>query len=388
MSIAPLVTPKVVQTADQLHQVMKELGHIHLFAIDTESDSLYSYYPKVCLIQLSVYTEGNESEVSDYLIDPLAIKDLLPLGELLSNPETEVIMHAAENDLLLLQREFGIEVQKLFDTQLAARILGREKVGLASILSDEFGVQSNKRMQRTDWGKRPLTHEQTTYAQKDTHYLLPLRSILRDELERTGRWQEAKEAFRNLSQTDYSMHETTPRTMWQMKETRDVPREDHGVLEALWEWREEEAQRRDVPPFKVMRNQALAELAVEQPHTLDDIRQTPGVGKTSVQRYGKQLLEAILIGKQRRIPPLPESNPRPDYVNDRKVQSLYDSLRHWRTKTAEARGVDPDIVMANATLLEIAKQRPESISELQKLDDIGTWKAETYGKEILDILQR
>ena len=253
MTDSSLQPPTLVASQANLQKMTEQLGDQHLFALDTESDSLFSYYPKVCLIQISV-DHGNDERadhalVSDYLVDPLAIGDMAPLGDLLSRPGCEVIMHAADNDLLLLQREFSITVDRLFDTQLAARILGRQKVGLASILSDDFGVISNKRMQRTNWGKRPLTDEQTVYAQKDTHYLLPLRSQLTDELKEAGRWVEAQEAFEQLVNTDFNSKEPTPRSMWQMKETKQVQREDLGVLDALWKWREKEAQRRDTPPF-------------------------------------------------------------------------------------------------------------------------------------------
>jgi ribonuclease D len=147
-------------------------------ALDTESDSLYRYYPKICLIQLSVGARDDNSDptgVVDYLVDPLRLDDLAALGEVLAAPGVEVIMHAAENDMLLLYRNFGFTFPKIFDTQLAARILGWKQVGLAAILEAQFGLVSDKRMQRTNWGKRPLTAEQIAYAQMDTHYLPILR---------------------------------------------------------------------------------------------------------------------------------------------------------------------------------------------------------------------
>ena len=127
----------------------------------------------------------------DYLVDPLRLNDLSALGNLFATPDVEVVMHAAENDMLLLQRNFGFTFHRVFDTQLAARILGWKQVGLAAILEAQFGIVSDKRMQRTNWGKRPLTPEQITYAQMDTRYLL-LRELLIDELKQRKRWEEAK----------------------------------------------------------------------------------------------------------------------------------------------------------------------------------------------------
>ena len=393
MADKKLDSPVLIDDRAGLRRMVEQMRDKRVIALDTESDSLFSYFPKVCLIQISVYQDGepegdDRGEVADFLVDPLALDSMDPLGELISQPEREIVMHAADNDLLLLQREFGISIERLFDTQLAARILGKDKVGLAAILDEEFGVVSNKRMQRTNWGIRPLKEEQIVYAQKDTHYLLPLRNKLISELKSAGRWDEAQEAFGQLAETDFDGKEPSERTMWQMKETRTLPRESLGVLEALWDWREGEAQRRDTPPFKVLRNQALVEMAEQQPSTLDEIAHTPGVGEGGVRRYGAALLDTIREGRVRPIPDLPEPSNRPEYMLDKKVLARFDRLRKWRTASAEKRGVAPEIVMSNATLLEVAKRRPSNVDELQEIREIGPWKANTYGTEILAIVKK
>ena len=167
---------------------------------------------------------------------------------------------------------FGISIERLFDTQLAARILGKDKVGLAAILDEEFGVVSNKRMQRTNWGIRPLKQEQIVYAQKDTHYLLPLRNKLIAELEVCGALGGGARGFRPAC-GDGFRGQGAVRTVHVANEGDAVfaAKKSLGVLEALWDWREDEAQRRDTPPFKVMRNQELVEMAEQQPSTLDEI---------------------------------------------------------------------------------------------------------------------
>ena len=132
-------------------------------------------------------------------------------------------------------RSYGFTFARIFDTQLAARILGWKQVGLAAILEKNFGLVSDKRMQRTDWGKRPLTPQQIAYAVMDTHYLLPLRDQLVDELKASDRWEEAQDAFAMLAAADQSLRQTDERTFWGMRATRDVEREQHGVLEALWQ---------------------------------------------------------------------------------------------------------------------------------------------------------
>lgn len=394
MSTEGVRVPVLVDNPAVFRQMMAVLAERRQFAVDTESDSLYSYYPKVCLLQISVYSAGHDSpetqertaDVIDYLVDTLRLADLGRLGPVLARPETEVVMHAAENDLLLLRREFGFSISNVFDTQLAARILGWQQVGLAAVLEKCFSIVSNKSMQRTDWSKRPLAPDQIAYAQMDTHYLFALQQKLTEELKAAGRWEEAQEAFSLLTQTDYRDKEPPERSMWQMKETRGVPHERLGVLEALWEWREAEAQRRDTPPFKVLRNQTLVELAETQPARSDELARASSLSRTGIQRYGTQLLQAIAEGRRRPLPDLPEPTLRPEQFLDRDVLACYDTLRRWRTHAAETRGVDPDIVLANGALLEIAKRRPRTLSDLRQIREIGPWKAKTYGPAILDIV--
>ncbi len=249
--------PNLIYTQAAFAQMIEQLWTRKVVALDTESDSLFSYYPKVCLIQISTYAELEQDAdaVIDYLIDPLRFTALDPLGQVLADPGSTVIMHAAENDIYLLQREFDFSVANLFDTQLAARILGWPHAGLAAILEEQFGVVSNKKMQRTNWGKRPLTPEQIAYAQMDTHYLLDLRKRQIQELHERERWEEAQEAFAQVTATDYRARAAAERSLWKMKEARTVPHAQTGVLEALWLWREQEAQNQDRPPFKIVNNQ-------------------------------------------------------------------------------------------------------------------------------------
>lgn len=387
--------PVLVDNETAFRRMMGVLEKRRRFAVDTESDSLFSYYPKVCLLQITVPASGGEDgeqpdemDVLDYLVDTLRYQALEPLGRQLARPEAEVIMHAAENDLLLLEREFGFSIANVFDTQLAARILGWQHAGLAAILEECFGAVSDKRMQRTNWSKRPLTPEQIAYAQMDTHYLFALRRKLAAELKAADRWEEAQDAFALLVQTDYSEKEPPERNIWQMKETRSVPRKNTGVLEALWEWREAEAQRRNVPPFKVLRNRVLTQLAESQPATEGELARTPGLGAGDVRRYGAQLLAAIAEGRKRPLPDLPAPTLRPEQMLDRKVLNRYDALRKWRTRTAEARNVAPEIVLANGALLEIAKRRPRTQADLLDFREIGPWKAKTYGPAILEIVAK
>lgn len=382
--------PNLIYTESAFAEMMEQLWTRKFVALDTESDSLFSYYPKVCLIQVSTFADGDQdpNAAVDFLIDPLRFTAMQPLGQLMADPSCTVIMHAAENDIYQLQREFDFTFATLFDTQLAARILGWPRAGLAAILEEQFGVVSNKRMQRTNWGKRPLTPEQIAYAQMDTHYLLALRARQIQELHERDRWEEAQEAFAQLTATDYRERVTNERSVWQMKEARNVPHAQTGMLESLWLWREQEAQQQDRPPFKVVNNRTLIELAEKQPtshHALQEVRSLSG---SEIQRYGGAILQAVREGKTRPLPALPEPTPRLEQWLDKDVLDRYDTLRNWRSKTAAARGVAPEIVFTNDILLEVAKRQPRTLEELREIDAIGPWKAKTYGDDLLRLAQQ
>lgn len=388
MSAQPGSEPILVYTQRMLAQMLAHLSQQPIWALDTESNSLYSYYPKVCLIQISVpAVQGGDDplNVVDYLVDAVRITDLTGLGKVLANPAVETVMHAAENDMLLLHRSFGIHFGRVFDTQLAARILGWSQVGLAAILEERFGVVSDKRMQRTNWGKRPLTPQQIAYAQMDTHYLLALRTQLIAELQECERWEEAQDAFALLARNNYADRVVEERTFWQMKCARHLPPGNLATLEALWQWREDEARRQNRPPFKIMTDAELADLATDLPATRAALDSIASLGDRHRDRYGAEVLSVIDAARQRPQPEPPVVL-RPEQTLEKAALNRFDALRKWRSERASERGVAPDIVLNNATLLTIAQHRPASPQDLGQIADIGAWKLATYGPEILAIL--
>ncbi len=191
-----------------------DLAQQSIIGVDTESNSLFAYQEQVCLIQFS-------TEFTDYLVDPLAIMDLSSLGPIFADPNIEKVFHAAEYDLICLKRDFGFMFRNLFDTMLAARILGRPGLGLGTMLEAEFGIEVDKRYQRANWARRPLSPEMKHYARMDTHYLLPLRNILLEALEETNRLVLAMEDFQRLTTVQPSNHENGSSNCWRISGSQD-----------------------------------------------------------------------------------------------------------------------------------------------------------------------
>ncbi len=369
-----LPPPILVDTPAAFASFLEALAQAERLALDTESDSLYRYFHKVCLIQVS-------TAEADYLLDPLRLPDLQPLGKFLADPAVEKILHAAENDIVLLKRDFGFAFDHVFDTMLAARILGRRNVGLAALLEECFGVVLDKRSQLTDWGRRPLTREQLSYARLDSRYLLPLRDLLVQELQARRRWREAQEAFAELAGLEYVEKPFDPDGFWRSKVVRDLRPDELAVFRELYLWRDQQARALDLPPFKVLTDQVLAQLSREQPARLADLP----LNARQADRFGSAILAAIRRGRSATPPPLPARRANGQGRPDPAVSARYDRLRAWRAQRAEARGVDPDIVLNNEALMTIARACPTTLEALAALGILRPWKLEEYGPELLRI---
>jgi ribonuclease D len=259
-----LPSPTIIASPSALRELVRRLQNEPLIAIDTESNSLYAYREKVCLVQISTRDH-------DWLVDPLAVRDLSPLGPLFADPDIENVFHASEYDIMCMKRDYDFKFNNLFDTMFAARILGLKSFGLGSLLEAYFDVQVDKRYQRADWSQRPIPAELLQYAQMDTHYLPALRDILRDQLMDQDRLIEAKEVFDLLTEVPASAHTTDPEGFWRIHLARDFSRKQFAILRELYILRETLAEQRDRPPFKVFTDQVLVAITLAEPHTLKEL---------------------------------------------------------------------------------------------------------------------
>ncbi|HIQ11404.1 MAG TPA: hypothetical protein EYH29_00880 [Caldilineales bacterium] len=377
MKMPDLPPPMVITQPHQLKLLVAELEQAGRFALDTESNSMYAYHYQVCLIQIA-------TDARDVIIDAVELRELAPLGELLAREDIEVTMHAAENDVLLLHRDFGWTFGNLFDTLWGARILGWSHPGLASILKQRFGIALDKRMQHTDWGKRPLSPEQLAYARLDIHFLLPLRDEIERELRAAGRWEEAQEVFEELRSIRWK--EKAAPSFWRLPGARDLKPQQQAVLQALFAWREQRARQRNVPPYRILHNDLMVALARDMPRTLEELHRFPGFPRRFPPHLARKLLHVIRQGRRARPPAYPLRNGGQRL--DEAALIRYDALRRWRTEKARARGVEPDVVMTNSKLMSIARANPSDLEALQALGVLGPWRVRTYGPDILAVLDR
>ncbi|HSN90949.1 MAG TPA: ribonuclease D [Anaeromyxobacteraceae bacterium] len=276
--------PVLVEGREALDHLVGLLRSEPAVAIDSESNSFHAYRERVCLLQIS--TRGG-----DWVVDPLAV-DVRPLGEVLCDGR-ETVLHGADYDVRCLYREYGWRFPRLFDTMVAARRLGAPALGLSALVEAHFGVRLSKAHQRSDWGRRPLTREQLTYAAFDTHYLLQLRDRLVGEMEARGLEAAARAEFARIAGAEPRERVFDPEGWRRIRGARDLDPAGAAVLRALYLAREERARALDRPPFKVLAEATLVELARRRPGSPAALRAVPGVTESVLRRMGDAIASAL-----------------------------------------------------------------------------------------------
>jgi len=371
---APTGDPVWIAEPRDLQQMVRALAEEPRLAVDTESNSLFAYQERVCLIQFSTPTV-------DYLVDPLALQDLTSLEALFSNPDQLKIFHASEYDLICLKRDYGFEVSPVFDTMMAARILGEAQVGLGNLLSLRFGIELNKKYQRANWGTRPLPQMMRDYARLDTHYLFALQELLENELKEKGLWELALEDFRLASDVDLQSASTNGSNCWKVAGAARITGHEAAILQELCRYRDEQARKADLPHFKVLANELLVELCQKTPHSMDELQEFRHLNTRLLRKHGTGLLHAIEVGEAAR-PVIREKRTRPD---DAFLKRL-DAIKNWRKEFARELKVESDVVLPRTSMEEIAAKGPATRNELQQVMDKTPWRFSRYGDQILQVL--
>lgn len=367
----------IVSTAQGLSELVSIITKEKELAVDVEMDSLHHYREKVCLIQVSTRSEN-------WLIDPLALRDLSPLAEPLGNPETLIVMHGADYDIRSLHRDFGIEVNNLFDTMIAARFAGITEFGLAALLKARFGVELDKKYQKADWSKRPLSQEMRRYATADTADLLPLYDQLRGELTRNGRISWLEEECRLVCQARVSEKEGP--LFLACKGAGRLKGRSLAALEELLRLRDRHARELDRPPFKIIAAETLVEIAEKRPGSMAELATVKGMTSGQIHRYGEGILKAVataLALPEGALPRFPRKKKEEPADGTKERLKL---LKSWREQRSTGLGLDPGVVAPNWLLEGVACSQPASVAGLDGIQGMREWQKGLYGEEIVTLL--
>jgi ribonuclease D len=374
----PLYT--LVSTPESFRAMLECVIPATRLAIDIEADSLYHYFEKVCLIQIS-------SDRDTFIVDPLAIRKIDELASLMSDPSIEKVFHAAGYDVFCLRRDFGFNFANIFDTHVAAQLLGYEFLGLGALMEKLLGIHHSKRRQRDDWSRRPLDPEQLEYAAMDTHHLLQLRDSLETDLRQKGRLTWAQEEFDTAAANEKPDKEFDPEGFRRIKGSRELPLQDQVVLRALYMFRDRAARKLDVPPFKVMNNSVLMDLVRKPPQSQREFFNRPGVSYRVARRFSGDILDTIAEAR-RQNPSVLEASVRNSWKSlGRAAKIRLEALKVWRKEKARELDLQVGVVFPANLLENLAAAPPADPEGLEDLPGMRRWRIREFGDEILQLLR-
>lgn len=373
-----------VQDETGARRLAEELAGCPRFALDCEAAGFHRYTDRLCLVQIT-------TPRGTWIVDPFEVDCDALLRAPLEDPGVELVMHGSDYDLRLLDRDLGIRLKGLFDTQIAAQMVGEASIGLASLLESRLGVSLSKKYQRADWAKRPLPDDMLEYAASDTRHLLELAEIMKGELREAGREAWAEEEARALEEaaTGNADDAEPEDPVTRVKGARDLPPRVVTALREALAWRDELARERDRAPFRVVNKQPLLEAALQRPsdtRSLADIKGFPG---GLARGEGDELIRRL-----DRVAQLPEAElepyPEPDTSGPGRpppeVEEMTGHLKDVRNRRADELGMDRGVLLPNATLQAIAWEDPGDVAALRRVEGIRQWQVDVMGEELIRTL--
>lgn len=355
------------------------------FAVDTESNGVQSYRPRLCLMQVATR-------------DRVVLLDLLALGEssiavlraFLSDANRLKVFHSANNDMLALQKDYQIYLQGLFDTEIAAGFLALPVRGLSGLLERFFGLKLSKQFQMLDWSIRPLPEEALAYAAMDVCHLLELKDLLLEQLEESG-WLDAalEESQLIARQSRYEEKVFDPSGFLRIKGAGELSPRQLQTLHALYVTRHLICEELDKAAFLVAPDHALIEIARREPRTARDLSAIRGMKPPQIRQYGELLIEAV-VRSQGPLRPLPKKQrSSANQKQERAVDSDHlDRLRKWRNELAEQEGIEGGLLFSAQLLKNCLIHQPRDLVSLGKVPGMSGWRVRRYGRILLDLLRK
>lgn len=277
-----------VDNYEKIDKARSDIKSSAIICMDTEYDSFRYFREKLCLIQI-------KAENRTYLFDPLDVLDFSFLGSTFSDPDTVKIMHAGDNDIRILKRDYGFEFNNIFDTHRAASILGHQHLSLESITSWYLGIELNKtkKIQRSRWENRPLTDEQINYAVQDTQYLADLYVQLKDEIGQNGRGQMASKVFEEMAAVRWRKKPLDPYGHLKIKGAEELNNPQKKHLKTLFRWRFKKAKETNIARFMILSDQNLINLSKLEIHSIESLTKATSLSPQKVKHFGQEIVKVL-----------------------------------------------------------------------------------------------
>jgi ribonuclease D len=361
-----------------MREMLSHLHGSHFVSVDLESDSYHNYAEKIALLQI-----GDGENI--FILDPFSV-DLAQVASLFKDKSKEKVFHDVDYDGRMLLTFLGVKPTPIFDTMVAARILGKEKVGLADLLGEYVGISLDKGLQKADWSRRPLSRDMLEYAALDVAYLIQLRDRLAAEIEGLGRADWAREEFERLVENLEPMPEKSA-DFTRVKGARDLSPRQLAVLQKLLEWREAKAESMDVPPFKVIGTERLLNIAGKHPRSRRELERSGFLSERQEARFGNDILRAVERGMKVANAKLPRFPAHAHQKRDFLAERMLKKLKNARDRRAEELGLDPGFLLPNAVLKAVARQNPADQRELEESGLLKGWQMQVIGDTLAACLR-
>ncbi len=372
---------KSITTSTDLEKFVNEAMTHPWVGIDIEGNGFFRYPERVCLIQISL---GD----MPYIIDPLAIDNMDPLGFLLNDMDVVKILHSGDYDIRSLNRDYGFTFKNIFDTSISAAFLGSPKLGLDAILKEYMNVivSKDKNLQRSDWTNRPLSNEAIKYAADDVRYLGQARKVMTQQLEKRNRYSWVQEEFDRLSKIKFEIKDEN-QAFLNLKGSNILTEKELPLLKRLYDLREDEAIGKDRPPFKIVSDSVLVSIA-KDPKT--DYVNIKGIGWWKRPDMKKRIKE--LVQKSKEDPPIrrPDKIRKAIYLSNKereKANARFRELKLWRKNIGDGLGLDPSLLWPTLSLKRLSKS-PNSIQTEFQDEIVRKWQVEEFGNDLTDQLNK
>lgn len=332
----------LISTPEQVGELISHIDPYGRVAIDTEADSLHCYREKLCLLQVSL-PEG------DFLVDPLAENELGALADTLARKE--IILHGADYDLRLLRRALDFRPTRVFDTVIAARLLGVREFSYAALVEKYFGIALAKGSQKANWALRPLSEKMEEYARNDTHYLLELAEKLERQLIERDRLEWFEQSCERAMVSAAIDRERDIEEIWRIRGSGLIRGREAAVLRALWYWRDGEAQRFDRPSFHILRNDQLIEIA--RTAVRGETPQFRHFSERRTRDFRAAIEQALALKEEE----WPETRRRRGERPTREMEWAAEAMRKRRDQAAHELNIEPSFIVPRATIDAIATDK-------------------------------
>ena len=365
-----------IESAPALRRLADRLTGQPTVAVDIEADSMHHFRERVCLVQIA-------AEGVNAVVDTLALDGLTPLAPIFADSAVRKVFHGADYDVRSLYRDYTMEINNLFDTQLAAMYAGHTETGLEAMVKKYFDVQLDKRFQKKNWARRPLPEEMVAYAASDAIYLISLADTLTNELDDLGRLDWVQEECLYLSRVRPDTNGDDPLFL-KFKGAGTLDRRGLAVLEALLAYRVEMAERKDRPPFKVFSSQSIRRLTEKRPRNMRALERSGALSRKQIDMYGADIIGRIDGAMKLAAPKLPEYPRRRAPRLPARAPERIRQIKDWRDAQAEALELDPSLLFTKAQITELAVKNPNSVERMAECELLKDWQIRAFGQELLD----